>query len=102
MPDEGSPLQRPRKRLGQHFLTDRNVLARIADAADIGPADSVVEIGPGRGSLTDLLAERADRVIAIELDRDLVPRLRARYAERPHVTIVEGDFLDLDVAALAG
>ena len=101
MPDEASPHQRPRKRLGQHFLTDRNVLARIADAADLGPADTVVEIGPGRGSLTDLLADRAGRLIAIELDRDLVPRLRARYADRPHVTIIEGDFLDLDAGALA-
>lgn len=101
MPDEGSPPSRPRKRLGQHFLTDRNVLARIAGAAEVSESDTVVEIGPGRGSLTDLLAERAARVIAVELDRDLVPWLRARYADRPHVAIVEGDFLELDPAALA-
>jgi 16S rRNA (adenine1518-N6/adenine1519-N6)-dimethyltransferase len=101
MPDEESPLGRPRKRLGQHFLTDRNVLARIADAAGIAATDTVVEIGPGRGSLTDILAERAARVIGVELDRDLVPWLRARYADRPHVTIVEGDFLELATDALA-
>lgn len=101
--DDAAPrLPRPRKRLGQHFLRDRSVLARIADALALTGAETVVEIGPGRGALTDLLVERAARVIAVEVDRDLVPLLRARCAERPHVTIVEADVLDTDLAALAG
>ena len=90
------------KRLGQHFLIDRRILAQIADAAGIAPGETVLEIGPGRGALTDLLAERASRLVAIELDRALAARLRERYADRPHVTIVEADVLDVALATLAG
>jgi ribosomal RNA small subunit methyltransferase A len=61
-----------------------------------------VEIGPGRGALTDRLAARAKRLVAIEVDRDLVQYLRARYADRPHVEIVEGDVLNSNLADLAG
>ena len=89
------------KRLGQHFLSDKRVLAQIADAADIRMAETVVEIGPGRGALTDLFAERATRLVAVELDRALAARLRERYADRPHVTIVESDVLAVDLASLA-
>src|SRR5262245_33920660 len=92
----------PRKRLGQHFLHDRRVLERIANALALSGSETVIEIGPGQGALTDLLVERAARVIAVELDRDLVPLLRQRYATRPSVEIVEGDVLDLSLAALAG
>ena len=90
------------KRLGQHFLADARVLRRIADALELTGGETVVEIGPGRGALTDLLAERAGRLIAIELDRALAELLRARYADRPHVEIVERDVLETDLAALAG
>lgn len=90
------------KRLGQHFLTDRRILAQIADAAQLAPGATVLEIGPGRGALTDLLAERATRLVAIELDRALAARLRDRYADRLHVEIVERDVLDVDLGALAG
>ncbi len=95
-------LPAPRKRFGQHFLTDGRVLDGIADA--LGPISdrTVVEIGPGRGALTDRLVERAGRVVAIEVDRDLVQHLRARYAGKPHVEIVEADVLQTDLAALAG
>ncbi len=92
----------PRKRFGQHFLTDRHALQRIADALLLTGAETVLEIGPGRGALTDLLADRARRLVCIELDRDLVVALRARYAGRAHVEIVEGDVLTLDLAELAG
>ncbi len=98
----GGGLPRPRKRFGQHFLRDRGVLARIADALAPAPGETVVEIGPGRGALTDLLAERATRLVAIEVDRDLAAHLRARYADRPHVEIVEADVLTVDLGALAG
>jgi 16S rRNA (adenine1518-N6/adenine1519-N6)-dimethyltransferase len=93
---------RPRKRLGQHFLADRHALERIADALELTGSETVVEIGPGRGALTDLLVERAGRVVAVEIDRDLVPRLRARYESMPHVEIVEADVLDVALASLGG
>lgn len=96
-----SPLPPPRKRLGQHFLTDRRTLERIAEAVDPQPGETIIEIGPGRGALTDLLVARAERLVAIEVDRLLVPVLRARYAASPHVQIVEGDVLELSLPALA-
>lgn len=92
----------PRKRFGQHFLTDQHALQRIADALQLTGTETVLEIGPGRGALTDLLADRARRLVCIEVDRDLVAALRERYADRPHVEIIEGDVLTLDLAALAG
>jgi 16S rRNA (adenine1518-N6/adenine1519-N6)-dimethyltransferase len=91
-----------RKSLGQHFLTDRRAIERIADALDILPTDTVVEVGPGRGALTDVLAERAGRVVAIEYDRALVPLLRERYAARGTVEIIEADVLSVTLADAAG
>jgi 16S rRNA (adenine1518-N6/adenine1519-N6)-dimethyltransferase len=88
-----------KRHLGQHFLTDPRLLDRIADALGAGPADTVLEIGPGPGGLTRALAERAGRIVAIEKDRELVPLLRARF---PTATIVEGDALDADWGALVG
>lgn len=95
-------LPSPRKRFGQHFLRDTRVLDTIVEA--LGPLSgrTVIEIGPGRGVLTDRLVERAARVIAIEIDRDLVVHLRDRYAGNPSVEIVEADVLTVDLAALAG
>lgn len=91
-----------RKSLGQHFLSDPRILARIADA--LGPVHdtTVVEIGAGRGALTDQLRERARQVIAVEVDRALAELLRARYAGDDHVRIVEGDILRLPLGELAG
>jgi 16S rRNA (adenine1518-N6/adenine1519-N6)-dimethyltransferase len=80
---------RPKKSLGQHFLTDRNILGSVADAASVGADDVVVEIGPGRGALTSVLAERAARVIAVELDTELAASLRETVAA--NVEIVEAD-----------
>jgi 16S rRNA (adenine1518-N6/adenine1519-N6)-dimethyltransferase len=92
---------RPRKRFGQHFLTDPRILARIAESAAPHDVESVIEIGPGRGALTDHLVGRAKRLVAIEIDRDLASRLRERYAERSDVEIVDGDVLESDLASLA-
>ena len=97
----GDRLPRARKRLGQHFLTDPRILARIADALDLTGRETVVEIGPGRGALTEQLLQRARRVVAVELDRDLVPFLREKFAGRP-IEVVEGDVLEHSLAALAG
>jgi 16S rRNA (adenine1518-N6/adenine1519-N6)-dimethyltransferase len=84
---------RAKRRLGQHFLADPRILARIADALEAGPGDTVLEIGPGSGGLTGALVERAGQVIAIEKDRELVPSLRSRF---PAVQVLEADALDLD------
>jgi len=92
------------KRLGQHFLMDQVVLEAIANAVDPAPADVVVEIGAGRGALTDLLSRLANGtqpVIAIELDRALAAKLIERYVDVPNVTVVESDVLELDVAHIA-
>ena len=91
-----------RKRFGQHFLTDPRILSRIADAVQIAAGDTVVEIGPGRGALTEQLLARVGptgRVVAVEVDRDLAAQLRVRHAERLELTVVEGDVLAVDVAA---
>lgn len=101
-PARGDRLPAPRKRFGQHFLKDSRVLDSIADALGDLRERTVVEIGPGRGALTDVLVARAKRVIAIEIDRDLAAHLRARYADKPHVQIVEADVLHTNLAELAG
>ncbi|MBM3127289.1 MAG: ribosomal RNA small subunit methyltransferase A [Chloroflexi bacterium] len=87
---------RPRKKWGQHFLTDARILAQIADAADVTRDDTILEIGPGLGHLTRVLAQRAQRVVAVEVDVDLVTKLRADFADAPHVTILRGDVLDAE------
>ena len=89
-----------RKSLGQHFLADQRVLRRIADAAEIVPTDTVIEIGPGRGALTDLLVERAGQLIAIEYDRALAQQLGVRYAARTNIRIVQADVLTVRLADL--
>lgn len=91
---------RPRKGLGQNFLVDPAHRARIVGAAQLTSGDTVLEVGPGPGVLTDLLAAQAGRVIAVELDDRLIPFLRQRYADQPHVTIVHADILEVDVDAL--
>ncbi|MEO5952219.1 MAG: 16S rRNA (adenine(1518)-N(6)/adenine(1519)-N(6))-dimethyltransferase RsmA [Chloroflexia bacterium] len=90
---------RTKKRLGQHFLRDRSVPPRIAEAAKLQPDDLVIEVGPGLGVLTEELANRLDpecgKLIAVELDDDLLPTLKERFADRPHVTFVQADVLDM-------
>jgi 16S rRNA (adenine1518-N6/adenine1519-N6)-dimethyltransferase len=90
---------RAKRRLGQHFLRRRAILERIAGALDPVPGELVLEIGPGQGTLTEVLAASGARVVAIEKDRDLIPPLRARL---PEVSVIEGDALDLDWRAAAG
>ena len=91
-----------RKSLGQHFLTDRTVLENIVDAVEIQPDDTVLEIGPGRGALTDLLVARAGRLVAIEYDRALAAHLRERYASRSNVEIIQADVLTVNLGEVAG
>jgi len=108
MTDDARPPRRDRgglpptrKSLGQHFLTDKRILTRIADALHLAGGETVVEIGPGRGALTDILAERAGRLIAIEYDRALAEVLRQRYAKRSNVLIAEADVLEVSLGELA-
>ncbi len=85
------------KRFGQNFLIDRAHLMRVVEAAGIKPDDGVFEIGPGVGTLTVELAQRAQRVVSVELDRGVIPILRDVTTSFPNVTILEGDALKLDI-----
>jgi 16S rRNA (adenine1518-N6/adenine1519-N6)-dimethyltransferase len=89
---------RPRKRLGQNFLRDPGALGRIVAAADLSPEDVVVEVGAGVGTLTRPLAERAGRVIALELDDDLVAILRDQVANLSNVQVLHGDVLQFSAS----
>lgn len=89
---------RAKKSLGQHFLTSEPAVAKMISAAHVQPGDVVLEIGPGRGVLTAALLEAGARVIAVELDREVIAPLTARFDEHVYsgrLTIVEADFLTL-------
>jgi 16S rRNA (adenine1518-N6/adenine1519-N6)-dimethyltransferase len=87
----------PRKRFGQHFLSDRAMVEAIVDTIDPRPGQALVEIGPGLGAMTDPLVARSGKLTVIELDRDLAARLR----KRPELEVVESDVLKVDFHALA-
>src|SRR3989338_6451785 len=82
------------KRLGQHHLIDPRVIARIVEGCQLSPAETVVEIGAGLGALTEELAQRAGRVIAVEVDRRICELLRGRMRARPSAHVVCQDILD--------
>jgi len=86
---------RARKSLGQNFLVDPNIQRKIVDALDPGAESEVLEIGPGRGALTDRLAGTVGRLVAVEKDHDLAAALQARYAERSNVSILDADILEV-------
>jgi 16S rRNA (adenine1518-N6/adenine1519-N6)-dimethyltransferase len=90
----------PRKRFGQHFLVDASVLASIVDAVAPRDGDRIVEIGPGLGALTTVLLDRIERLEAVEIDRDLVARLRGRWPAS-RLVVHEADALAFDFGALA-
>jgi 16S rRNA (adenine1518-N6/adenine1519-N6)-dimethyltransferase len=89
-----------KKRFGQHFLHDPAVIARIVRAIDPRPGERLVEIGPGLGALTVPLLERAGALTAIEIDRDVIPRLREACGDRPGLTLVQSDALAVDFRSL--
>jgi 16S rRNA (adenine1518-N6/adenine1519-N6)-dimethyltransferase len=91
----------PRKRFGQNFLVREDLAERIVEHCHLREDDVVVEIGPGAGALTPLLARRVRALIAVEKDFGLAALLREELAETPRVEIVEGDFLEFDLAAAA-
>ena len=92
--------QRAKKQFGQHFLADPNILRVIERLATLRADDVVLEIGPGRGVLTSMLAEHVAHVHAVEIDRTLEPRLRTALAGAANVQLIFGDALQLAVAAL--
>ncbi|MDE6951727.1 MAG: 16S rRNA (adenine(1518)-N(6)/adenine(1519)-N(6))-dimethyltransferase RsmA [Lachnospiraceae bacterium] len=89
------------KKYGQNFLIDTSVLERIIRAAHIDKADCVLEIGPGIGTMTQYLAESAGKVIAVEIDKALIPILEETLAPYENVTVLQGDILKTDVGELA-
>lgn len=91
----------PRRRFGQNFLVDRDVIEGIVRAVDPRPGERIVEIGPGLGALTDLLLARAGRLDVIEIDRDLAARLRIAHPDAA-LTVHEADALRFDWSAIAG
>lgn len=91
-----------RKRFAQHFLVQPGIAERIVALARLDPTSVVVEIGPGRGALTRLLAEHCARLVLVEVDRDLAASLRETYTDRPHVEVIGADVLRLDLGVLLG
>jgi len=97
-----APLQERKPKLGQHFLNDTAAAIRIVEALGDLLHSTVLEIGPGGGALTTLLARRARRVIAVEKDRVLAAQLRMNFSLAPNVEIIEGDILAIDLDSLFG
>ena len=86
----------PKKRLGQHFLVDRNILNKVVRTAQVGKEDVIVEVGPGLGEMTLALARLAKQVIAVEIDPPLVEILKKKLADCPNVEVVKSDILKVD------
>ncbi len=93
---------RPRKSLGQHFLVDNRIVARIVAAAQLADNDLVVEIGPGRGALTRRLLSHSAHVVAIEMDADLAQSLPARLDEPANLTVLNADARTVDLGEVTG
>jgi 16S rRNA (adenine1518-N6/adenine1519-N6)-dimethyltransferase len=90
----------PRKRWGQHFLVDRNILNKVVHAAKLEKGDVILEIGPGMGEMTLALARQVNKVIAVEIDRELVKILREKTADFPNIIVIEGDILKISFEEL--
>lgn len=88
------------KKFGQNFLIDQNILDKIVESADLTEKDCVLEIGPGIGTMTQRLAEEAGEVIAVEIDRNLIPILKDTLSPYENVTIINDDILKVDLAGL--
>jgi 16S rRNA (adenine1518-N6/adenine1519-N6)-dimethyltransferase len=97
-----SSTRRPLKSLGQNFLVDNNIIDKIIYSAAVKPDDCVLEIGPGRGALTEHLARKAGRLVLIEYDHALAAGLKELYADDPRVTVIDADILAVDLAAVLG
>ena len=89
------------KKFGQNFLIDANILEKIVDSAEVTKDDCVIEIGPGIGTMTQYLAEHAREVVAVEIDKNLIPILEDTLSEYDNVTIINEDILKVDINKLA-
>ncbi len=96
--DKGKPYPRPKKRFGQHFLLDKNIIRKIVSAAHISEGDYVIEIGPGTGALTEGLLDAGACVLAVEVDRDMVGFLKEKF---PALEVINEDALKLSYAGLS-
>lgn len=85
------------KHLGQHWLNDQTILSSMLEEASVQPGDKILEIGPGQGSLTRLLLKQGAVVIAVELDDDLVGKLKITFSDDPNLQLISGDILDFDL-----
>ena len=92
---------RAKKSLGQNFLRDDTVIRRIVEALELKDTDTAIEIGPGRGALTEKLLETGAKVIAIEIDREFVPALRVQFHFQQNFSVIEADVLDIDFAKVS-
>ena len=90
----------PRKRWGQHFLVDRNILSKVIRTAELEKGDVVLEIGPGLGEMTLALARQVKKVIAVEIDRKLVKILQEKTADLSNIMVIEGDVLKISFEQL--
>ena len=81
----------PKKSLGQNFIYDDQILLRIIQAAELSNADAVLEVGPGVGNMTRLLAEQAGRMVAVELDSRLIPILQMELEKYENIEVIQGD-----------
>lgn len=88
------------KTLGQNFLTDINIIKKIVAAGEVCPSDLVIEIGPGIGSMTAEIAAKAGKVIAVEIDRNLIPALEENLGSFSNVEIIHGDIMEVDLESL--
>src|SRR5262249_20471606 len=93
-------MKRAKKRFGQHFLRDARILERLIGLIGAASTDTFLEVGAGHGALSERLAPRVARLIAVELDRACIPALQTSLSEFPSAIVVPGDILNLDIAAL--
>ncbi len=96
------PSNSQKPKIGQHFLTSESAAQRIVEALGDVSETTVLEIGPGRGAITDILARRARRLIAVELDRVMSAQLRMKFSMQPNVEIIEGDVLKVEMDTVFG
>ncbi len=101
--ESASPRKRtfPKKKFGQHFLTDKNLLARIVRASETNEGDRVLEVGPGPGALTGALLNAGALVTAVEIDRELIAGLKARFSGLPAFELIQGDALKVSFLELS-
>lgn len=93
-------MERPKRSLSQNFLVDHNIRRKLVETLEAQPGDTVLEVGPGHGELSELLVGRVRRLVLVEKDDRLAPRLTERWGDRDDVTVVHGDALELDLSAL--